>query len=656
MVDQQPAGGLPRRDSLGPSGPGTAHMAYGGHLEVEDWHADSPVNQLIKYYGRMGQRGQELLGRLGTHYKRMGQHGVDIIQSMQLDLDNVAEVAHEDAKLIHDNLPKIALTLTGAAVGVVALAATAELAPEYAAVLALIQKAAAVAGIALVGANAINHLGDWLWHAWTTNGDAARLKVANKKFLDLVVVIAAAPAQRSGVAVPATVPVVQGALPAPATATTLPALRGPATSLVPALQPSPAGGPQLFPSLRLPNLSLSFTSNSSDGGALISPAPDGGSYDLQSFEKPGYVVEVTRSPVQHMIDQLPAETLAQLQRFGFKPEVFEKFVARAGENESPIITGKITPLAPSDTTLLPQPGIAEHARFIKLGRSALDQGKVAVVVLAGGMATRFGGVVKSVVPVADDISFLRAKIADIRAAGSKVPVYVMTSSATHDRIVQQVREEGFTGVECFSQYTSLRLTPKAEIFLENGKPSPHATGHGDLTFALNESGVLEQMRKAGATTIYISNVDNIAATLDPAVIGAHIASEAEMTVEVVRKQKGDSGGAPARVDGRPQIVEQFRMPSTFDPNTLEWFNTNSLFINAAPAARTHDQLPYHRVTKKVDGQPAIQFERLVGELTMFLKSHYLEVPRSRFLPVKEPQDLKAQEAEIREFLRKSGLL
>ena len=43
----------------------------------------------------------------------------------------------------------------------------------------------------------------------------------------------------------------------------------------------------------------------------------------------------------------------------------------------------------------------------------------------------------------------------------------------------------------------------------------YATGHGDLTFALRASGVLARFRAAGGKILYMSNVDNVAATLDP---------------------------------------------------------------------------------------------------------------------------------------------
>lgn len=351
------------------------------------------------------------------------------------------------------------------------------------------------------------------------------------------------------------------------------------------------------------------------------------------------------------IRQLPPETRKELARFGFDEAQFAVFADRAARAVSTTVTGQITPLTSSDSSLLPPPGTQHYQQIWELGAAALARREVGAVVLAGGMATRFGGVVKSVVPVAAGKSFLCVKAADVRALGSDVPIFVMTSAATHDRIVLQVQEEELSGVECFPQFASLRLTPMGELFLEAGKPSWYATGHGDLTFALRASGVLAQFRAAGGKVLYMSNVDNIAATLDPAVIGAHLASGAALTAEVVRKEPGDRGGAPARVDGHPQIVEAFRFPASFDQDSLPLFNTNSFVFNADAIDRDFD-LTFFRVEKKVNDQPAIQFERLVGELTAFLPSHFLEVPRARFLPVKDPEELALRQPDINAVLRR----
>ena len=52
---------------------------------------------------------------------------------------------------------------------------------------------------------------------------------------------------------------------------------------------------------------------------------------------------------------------------------------------------------------------------------------------------------------------------------------------------------------------------------------------------------------------------------------------------------------------------------------------------------------YFRVEKRVEERSAIQFERLIGELTSWLDACFLKVPRhgpeSRFLPAKDHDEL-----------------
>jgi UTP--glucose-1-phosphate uridylyltransferase len=146
------------------------------------------------------------------------------------------------------------------------------------------------------------------------------------------------------------------------------------------------------------------------------------------------------------------------------------------------------------------------------------------------------------------------------------------------------------------------------------------------------------------------NLDNLGASVDPLVLGWHIDAGAELTVEVVDKRPGDRGGIPARLDGRPVILENFRLPAGFDEDTVRVFNTNTFVADAAALRNLDMDWSWFRVEKSVDGRPAIQFERLVGELTSWLDSRFLRVPRaggeSRFLPAKDWDELDAHREQI----------
>lgn len=347
--------------------------------------------------------------------------------------------------------------------------------------------------------------------------------------------------------------------------------------------------------------------------------------------------------------ELPDDVLKRLAPWGFDRQLLETFAARARATESNAVQGVLTPPGAEDVTELPAPGTPRHRELVALGRDALSRNTVGAVILAGGMATRFGGVVKAVVPVIGGKTFLQLKLEELRRVAPRARVLVMSSFATHDVLVEHLR--GAPHLEVFPQFVSLRLTPGGALFRErDGDVSPYATGHGDLTHALRASGALQRFLDGGGELLMMSNVDNLGATLDPAVIGAHLARGAALTAEVVRKEKGDKGGAPARLDGRPQIIEGFRFPAGFDQDSISVFNTNTFMLDARALQRDF-ALPYYRVEKQVEGATVIQFERLVGELTAFLDSAFLEVPRtgaqSRFLPVKDPDELQQRLADIK---------
>ncbi len=368
--------------------------------------------------------------------------------------------------------------------------------------------------------------------------------------------------------------------------------------------------------------------------------------------------------------KLDDATQAILQRYGFDGPTFSRLRRRlAAGNAGPEgnrVKGDVSPPEPKDVRALPALGTERRDKLTSLGLEAIAAGKVGIITLAGGMATRFGGVVKAGVDAVDGHSFLDLKLMDVaklaERTGGRVPAYLMTSFATDAEVskLAAARSTARHPVKTFPQYVSMRLTPDGELFLTDDKTvSCYAPGHGDLPYALRRAGALAQFRNAGGELLYMSNVDNLGATLDPAVIGFHIESGCAVTAEVVDKLEGDKGGAPARVDGDLQIVEAFRFPEGFDQDSIPVFNTNSFVLDAEQLGADFP-LTWFAVNKTVQGRDAVQFERLVGQITAFLPTAFVRVERSgpdgRFQPVKDPDELERRRPEIRELLRARGVL
>jgi UTP--glucose-1-phosphate uridylyltransferase len=282
------------------------------------------------------------------------------------------------------------------------------------------------------------------------------------------------------------------------------------------------------------------------------------------------------------------------------------------------------------------------------------------------MATRMGGVVKALVEALPGRTFLDLRLAENRSvsrrAGRPVPLWLMTSHTTDGPIREALgaQVDGYH-LATFPQRLSLRVNPGGRLFRDpEGRPSEHAPGHGDLPDALADSGLLDRFIDQGGRTLMVANLDNLGATLDPLLIGWHIEHGKAVSCEVVDKVGSDRGGIPVRLDGRPVVLEEFRLPRGFDPARVRVFSTNSFHFDAEALERLDMPWTYFIVEKTVEGLKAIQFERLIGEVTSYLDTRFVRVPRSgarsRFLPVKDREELQARQAELVLVARDRGML
>jgi UTP--glucose-1-phosphate uridylyltransferase len=362
-----------------------------------------------------------------------------------------------------------------------------------------------------------------------------------------------------------------------------------------------------------------------------------------------------------ILDEVDAATRSVLERHSFDAETFDRLRAELisgtlapGVN---VVHGTVEAPAPGDLTRMPGSGEAGFDEAVAEGTEALRAGSIATVVLAGGMATRFGGGVKAVAEAIHGRSFLEVKLLETRrlarALDCTIPETLMTSFATDDAVGAHLVERGLGDPLRFVQPAAPRLRPDGSLVLAaDGKPSLYGQGHGDLFATIRASGALDALVEAGVRSVMVSNVDNLAARVDPAIVGMHLLAGTPLTVEVVPKER-DTGGAPARVDGRPRLLEAMQFPPAFDQDRVPVFNTNTSLITTEALADP-GELTWLVVVKRVAGEPVIQFERLYHELSAHVATTYLVVPRSgargRFLPVKEPSDLVEMQPLLREML------
>lgn len=214
-------------------------------------------------------------------------------------------------------------------------------------------------------------------------------------------------------------------------------------------------------------------------------------------------------------------------------------------------SGDAARLSPAPAIELPEHG-GDAARFdeaARRGAEVLAAGRVAVFLVAGGQGTRLGFPhPKGCFPIGPvtDRTLFELQAQKIRRlsdrVGHRVPWYVMTSDATDRETREAFEAEGFFGLDpadvmifqqdmvpAFDFEGRLLLEEPARIF-----ESPN--GHGGALTALSSSGALDDMTRRGIDVLYYYQVDNPLVKIgEPAYVGFHVGSGADMSCKVIRK-------------------------------------------------------------------------------------------------------------------------
>ena len=157
------------------------------------------------------------------------------------------------------------------------------------------------------------------------------------------------------------------------------------------------------------------------------------------------------SETAELFERLDGETVETLRQFHFEGDAFLERWRRLRDRGlsvfDPAPGRRPTPPGPDALDVLPSHESVEGRRLVSLGEEALRDGEVGVVILNGGMATRFGEVVKGCQPVFDDLSFLGLALRDAARWDGAVDVLLMNSFATADATEKHLHEHDYFGVD-----------------------------------------------------------------------------------------------------------------------------------------------------------------------------------------------------------------
>lgn len=297
--------------------------------------------------------------------------------------------------------------------------------------------------------------------------------------------------------------------------------------------------------------------------------------------------------------------------------------------------------------------------------------QVAWIVLNGGLGTSMKMErAKSLVPVRGSDTFLdllaRHVVSLRKRWNAPIPLLFMNSFATRDDTLSALARHGLCADGAggpppaldFVQHQFPRIREDDGLALGplDERSSWAPAGHGDLYLALHVSGALRNLLDRGIRWAFVSNSDNLGASLHPAILGYLATHGLELLMEVTEKTQADvKGGTLVRRNGRLCLLELAQVPLEHqeDFQNVELFpvfNTNSLWLDlAAVERRLRGQpldLPLIVNRKTVGDVKVVQLETAMGAAVgAFSRAAGIVVPRSRFAPVKTTNDLLVRRSD-----------
>ncbi|KAG8932879.1 UTP-glucose-1-phosphate uridylyltransferase [Tulasnella sp. 419] len=369
---------------------------------------------------------------------------------------------------------------------------------------------------------------------------------------------------------------------------------------------------------------------------------------------------VAATAMRNELNKMVADVKDPLQKKVFDAEMqgffslFNRYLIEKAKGEK-IDWDKIRPLA--SEKVVPYVDLPEDA-------DASILNKIVVLKLNGGLGTTMGlaGAPKSAIEVREGMTFLDLSVRQIEHLNQvhnvNVPFILMNSFNTDDetaRIIQKYANHNIQ-ILTFNQSRYPRVGKESLLPIPRNASSDksqwYPPGHGDIFDALINSGLLDRLIEGGKEYIFVSNVDNLGADVDLKILKHLVDSQAEYLMELTDKTKADvKGGTLIDYEGAVRLLEIAQVPSEHvedfkSVRKFKYFNTNSVYIHLPALKRITEQEGGMEldiiVNNKVadDGTPVIQLETAVGAaIKHFKNAHGINVPRSRFLPVKSCSDL-----------------
>jgi UDP-N-acetylglucosamine/UDP-N-acetylgalactosamine diphosphorylase len=302
---------------------------------------------------------------------------------------------------------------------------------------------------------------------------------------------------------------------------------------------------------------------------------------------------------------------------------------------------------------------------LRAGEAALAGGKVAAIMVAGGMSTRMGSHhLRGDLPVGPvtNRSIFSLQAERVLAVGkrySAAPVFiVITSRSSHQATVESFERNRYFGLAISDVHFCIQ--PSLPVVDGQGKAVRGAdgffmyapAGHGSTVAALLQGNWFSRLRAQGVEYLFYFQYPNVLERVcDPVLLGAHIRGSFEITTKAFHPSRRDEKVGRLLAVGSSETGEILRVIEYHAIEAdaeLDWMtrlpaNSGSHVFSLSFFERFLEaglELPYHWVRHSPTGESRVLFkaEQFIFDLLEHtVRAGYCAVPRDEeYAVVKNP--------------------
>lgn len=331
-----------------------------------------------------------------------------------------------------------------------------------------------------------------------------------------------------------------------------------------------------------------------------------------------------------------------------------------------------------------------RSRYEEIGLTAIREGRVGAVLLAGGQGTRLGSdLPKGMFNIGEtsELTIFECQMNSIKSvckkAGANIHLFIMTSTRNDIVTREFFEKKDYFGydkqkIHFFVQGEAPAISFDGKILMEEKyRPVFTPDGNGGWFNAMLSAGMGRILNKNNIEWLNLCGVDNVLQKIcDPVFVGATLASGALCGSKVVKKLSPEERvGVLCKEDGIPTVLEYYEMPQklkirheingelTFAYGVILNYLFNVEKLRAISKRKLVSHLAEKKITcikggkKVVPEEPnGYKLEKLaVDQIKLMGSCVGVEVDREKeFAPVKNKEGADSVET-ARALLKKNGV-